>query len=438
MTTTVSGTQAGASGYDDDDGVVQAPAGKGQGDFFAVDRRAWARACGLGLNPAVAYLVLARGTGADNRATTWSVQAVEKYTSVSRGRAHEALKALRRAGLVQVLREGTRPKYRLVPAHEVPGCEGHPPPALDDAEQRLFDQLARGESWVSGKGGKTWDYRNPRTVAKALVAKGWARELGGNRFAPIPHDLDAAARPDWIWLPNELVTGAADETPPVELVRQAQDVMTLRLLVDLYHAQNLREDGGVSRQLMWRKHERVEVGHQAQFTVWGFRYKGGSVTWSGPTACHRREKLTEEEKAAGKNAGVDFFRREGQLTRLGLLEWVPHLVEGAGPEAEVIHPLGHGGTEGLENLLGAAAEEAAAAMLTEGQHAWALENDLWLAPVPRHIAEVQLVGVARLRYRPRTRMTAAWWADLQAKGERHLACYRGFVEAGTEAEAMSA
>jgi hypothetical protein len=31
--------------------------------FFAVDRRTWARVCGLGLNRAVAYLVLARGTG---------------------------------------------------------------------------------------------------------------------------------------------------------------------------------------------------------------------------------------------------------------------------------------------------------------------------------------------------------------------------------------
>jgi hypothetical protein len=418
--------------------VAQAPAGKGQGDFFAVDRRAWARACGLGLNPAVAYLVLARGTGADNRATTWSVQAIETYTSVSRGRAHEALKALRRAGLMQVLRGGTRPKYRLVPAHEVPGCEGHPPPALDDVEQRLFDQLARGESWVSDKGGKTWDYRNPRTLAKALVAKDWARELGGNRFAPIPYDPEAAVRPDWIWLPNELVTGAADETPPIELVRQAQDVMALRLLVDLYHAQNLREDGGVSRKLIRQEHERFEVGRQAQFTVWGFRYKSGYVTWSGPTECHRREKLTKEEKAEGKNPGVDFFRRQEQLTRLGLLEWVPHLLEGAGPEAEFSHALGDGGTEGLEDQLGAAAEEAAALMLTEGQHARAMKDDLRLAPVPRHVAEVQLVGIARLRYRPRTRMTAAWWADLQAKGERHLARYRGLVEAGTGAAALSA
>ena len=35
--------------------------------------------------------MLARGTSADNRTTTWSVQAIEKYTSISRARAHDAL-----------------------------------------------------------------------------------------------------------------------------------------------------------------------------------------------------------------------------------------------------------------------------------------------------------------------------------------------------------
>ncbi len=69
-------------GEDQEDGVARSATGAGQGDFFAVDRRAWARACALGLNPAVAYLVLARGTSADNRSTTWSAQAIEKYTGV--------------------------------------------------------------------------------------------------------------------------------------------------------------------------------------------------------------------------------------------------------------------------------------------------------------------------------------------------------------------
>ncbi len=75
------------------------------------------------------------------------------------------------------------------------------------------------------------------------------------------------------------------------------------------------------------------------------------MVWAGHL--HRREKLTEAEKAAGESPGVDFFRREEQLTRLGLLEWVSHLVEGAGPEAEIIHPLGSGGTTSLEDRLGA-------------------------------------------------------------------------------------
>ena len=416
-------------------GEIQA-SGKGQGEFFAIDRRAWARVCELGINPAVVYLVLARGTGADNRTSTWSVQAIEKYTSISRGRAQDALKTLQRVGLMQVLRDGTRPKYYLKPAHEILGCEGYPPPPLDDVEERLMKVLLQGQRPAQpARATKEWNYRSPNTIAKELVEKGLLRQLGQHRFASA-YDPDAAAQPDWIWLPNALVTGAADETPPVELVRQTQDVMTLRLLVDLYHAQNLRDDGGISRKLMWREHERFEVGRQAQFTVWGFRYKLGYVTWTGPTACHCREKLTEEEKAAGKNPGVDFFRREEQLTRLGLLEWVPHLVEAAGPEAEIIHPLGAGGTDGLEDLLAAAAHQAAATMLTDRQYAWATNHGLRLVPVPNHIANVQLIGIARLRYRPRTRLTAAWWAEFQTQGERHLIQYGKLAEA--RAQAVSA
>jgi hypothetical protein len=66
-------------------------------------------------------------------------------------------------------------------------------------------------------------------------------------------------------------------------------------------------------------------------------------------------------------------------------------------------------------------------MLTDGQREWATGQKLWLAPVPRHIADVRMVGIARLRYRPKTRKTAAWWADLQAKGERFLRKYEALA-----------
>jgi hypothetical protein len=62
--------------------------------------------------------------------------------------------------------------------------------------------------------------------------------------------------------------------------------------------------------------------------------------------------------------------------------------------------------------------------VTEGQYEWAIEKGIHLlAPVPRHIANVQMIGIARLRYRPRTKLTSAWWADLNCNAEKHLAHY---------------
>lgn len=177
------------------------------------------------MNPAVAYLMLARGSGRDNATSSWSVHAIETHTGISRGRAAKALETLVAQGLIRVERSGTRPLYRLPPAHEVPGLD--PRADLTPAEARAVRQARDG---------------HPVTMSEAerAVAKGWLV-----RGAAGVYRLASEPAPDPIFLPNALMTGAAGETPPVELVRQTQDPMTLRLLVDLYHAQNLREDGGL-------------------------------------------------------------------------------------------------------------------------------------------------------------------------------------------------
>src|SRR3954465_6693219 len=92
--------------------------------FFAIDRRTWARACELGINPAVAYLVLARGSGGDNRTTAWSVNAIESYTGISRPRAQKAIGTLKSSGLSRQDDGGPPPRYSILAAHEVAGCEG--------------------------------------------------------------------------------------------------------------------------------------------------------------------------------------------------------------------------------------------------------------------------------------------------------------------------
>jgi hypothetical protein len=369
-----------------------------KGGFFAVDSRTWTKVCQLGLNEPVSYLVQARGTGRDNRTTTWSVESIERYTGISRHRATAAVKKTQDAGLTRLLRGGTKPKYDLVPFNELPFAD--PRPELSGPERLVLDWVRRGI------GLNRKDQRHARSAAK----KGWLHEREGEfGIAPAPE-----TQPDLIWLPNELVTGALDEIPPLELVRQTQDPMTLRLLVDLYHAHNLREDGGVARRLLRQEYERHDVGHQGPLAVWGFRPKHLSGRWEGPIAPHQDKD----------NDGKDLWRRVGHLQGLGLLDFVPHLIESVDECGEIIHPLSVGRSDTIEDRLGRAAHEAGRALVTEGQYEWAINKGIHhLVPVPRHIGNVQMIGIARLRYRPHTRMTAAWWADLNANAEKHLARY---------------
>jgi hypothetical protein len=111
---------------------------------------------------------------------------------------------------------------------------------------------------------------------------------------------------------------------------------------------------------------------------------------------------------------------------------MPWLVESDLDDAELIHPVGLGKSDGLEDCLGLAAHEAGASMLTPAQLALANDSHFAMVPVPRHIANVQLVGIARLRYRPRTKAAAAWWADMHQTCRRHLAQYRELADEGQD------
>jgi hypothetical protein len=404
-----------------DETTQGAPKRKGRGDFFAIDRRTWTALCSLAtreknINLPVVYLVLARFSQADNRDTAASVRAIEKYTGISRQRAKAALALLLdEGGFLEQTAFGTRPRYELLPAHEIPATgiqkDSRPPPTAK--ERAVLGRILQGI---------LPENRIERAAATRLIAKRWLNKDLSPR--------EERTTTDWIWLPNALVSGAAREIPPVELLRQGHDPMALRLFVDFYHAQNLGEDGGIGRGTYYKEFKRARVGERGEYVVWGFVASGSNwVTWNDVTTPHRRPEaqLTEEELEAGDNRGVDFFRRARLLCRLGLVEWIPHLFESKDPEAEPIHPYGIGRSESLEDRLGIAAHEAASKMVTEGQLEWAsrsLTGEPWLAPVLSHIENVELIGIARLRYRPRTRAVSAWWSKHTATCERYLRSYR--------------
>jgi hypothetical protein len=328
-----------------------------RGRFFAIDSRICERVYKLGMNAAVAYLVLACGTDGNNSLTEWSIHAIEKYTGISRARAGAAIEKLISGNIIRRVSSGDgRPIYEILP----------------------YGEKSPGE--------------------------------------------DVA-----IWLPNALVTGAANETPPVELVRQTQDVMTLRLLLDVYYSQDLVGESGVQRRYVWQKYERERIGQRGEYDVWAFGDPGEWVHWSGFTLCHRRNQGPEGER------GTDFFQRMNSLVSLGLVEWIACLLESELEDAEIIHPLHHRSDVELERRLAWATQTAAEAMLSDGQRKRA--EGLILAPVPRHLARVQLIGVARLRYRPETSRTAAWWGRLNQAGERYIIRYNELARRAGDAAA---
>jgi hypothetical protein len=403
--------------------------------FFAIDRRAWARACALGLNPAVAYLVVACGTGGDNRTTRWSDQAIRKYAGLSRGRTDKAMAELKASGLVREDQGGARPRYYLMSAHEVPGCEGYVP-TLSEPEQRAFAELKPGHpTSFSTKASCDWGGSSPYSAALGLASKGLARELKGGRFEPIAYDVAKAAAPDWIWLPNTIVTGVASETAPVHLLRQAQNRPALRLFVDLYHSHGLAEDGGIHWRKIRESYTRHKVGQRGPFVVWGFQ-SSNSETWlSAPFVIPHLTGHTEEiEEADGskrrRDTGVTaFWDAWNIVVGLGLIELVGHVIEADNDIAEIVHPYAIGNGEPDERAITTSAQTAAETLLTPEQIEWAHARALHLLPAPAHqLQNVQLVGIARLRYRrtrrrqplgsPRSRNGASGRSDIASWSRR--------------------
>lgn len=330
--------------------------------FFAVDTGKWADVLDMdSMNAAVAYLVLCRGTGGDNSTTSWSVHAIEAYTSISRSRAKKAVEALVSHGLIKQVKSGTRPQYKL---------------------------------------------RTGRKVEK------------------LSNDTT-------IWLPNDVVTSTkSGEVSPVERIRQTGDVMLLRLFVDLYKQQNLVEDGGINQKTYRTEYRRESMGCYGQHQLYWFDYKTTSIVWNEATKPHMRVELSDDEKAQGCNKGVDAFKRFGLLETFGLIQCVPHLFESSSDEAEIIHSLGN--SDQLESDIRNAAKTAALSMYAKitGQDTVVEDyefDDSIIVPVPIHLENAQVIGIWRLRYRPHTAMTSAWWSAYKKDGNRYLKQYQNMI-----------
>lgn len=206
--------------------------------------------------------------GGDNRFTSWSATALKTYAGISWDRANAVNDGPAEKQFLKRAESSTKgkPRYELLSASELAAAIfTKKQDALAPVERLLLTEVRerRGKLKYGRRGNST-----PLTAL--LVALGLVRRQGDTYFAiDAP---DARVDPDLIWLPNTLVTGTErGDDLPVRRLRSAGDIWTLRLLIDLYHAQNLRDDGSISPTLLWQEFTRMEVGERGIFTVWAFK-----------------------------------------------------------------------------------------------------------------------------------------------------------------------
>ena len=376
--------------------------------FFAVEKTTWTRVSEISLNAMTSYLVLACGTAADNRTSTWSVKAIEKYTGISRDRAKAALTTLKDAGLVTSLRGGARPRYDMLPKfdHDM----------TSELGARTLRKLRDEDVELTAEEAE---------MATDLTARGLLSKTSSGAVTVL-----ADAEPDWIWLPNAIVVGAnrtgddaARKCTPVERVRQTCDPMALKLFVDLYHAQNLTEHGGISPEVIFRGYDRETIGQRGAYNVYGFSPRSPEIAPHDLTDPHIAWHDDPELGIPVPDTTL-LFDRLNVLHDLGLIERVTLLMDGDGPEAEILHPLARMRAGNTEDTIARAAAAAAGAMLTDPQELRALGLYARLVPAYRHIQNLRMIDILRLRHRPHTRRTAQWWAMMQDRARTALEGYQ--------------
>jgi hypothetical protein len=324
--------------------------------------------------------------------------------------------ALTRTGLVKVTFNVTRPRYYIVPAHEVPGVEGYPPPPMDVEEQTVFSRISAGfcevPKTVSPKRNaleheklETWKVWCPQIIADRLVTKGHARRAGIGTYQAIPYDAEVAATPDWIWLPNAIIDGAGvNAASPVELIRQAQNLTALHLFIDMYHAQNLTDDGGVHWRTICRNFDRSKVWEHGQFTIFGFD-PGALTAWGTKPliSVHMTGTMEKVGDRTQDKGWTVFWSALNLIVNLGLVEIVNYVIEFDADAAEILMPYAIDNGMVEEQAVATSAQLVAELMVQEMKQPY---GATYLVPVLRHQSDVQMVGIARLRYRARTSATS--------------------------------
>lgn len=206
----------------------------------------------------------------------------------------------------------------------------------------------------------------------------------------INHDTDD----EMIWLPKGFVTGVSDETPPLERLRQTGDVLTLKLMLDIYAVCSIAEEGGLPWDVVSVPYKSQRIGESRQYTIWGFTAEN--------TTCYTSNELVSVHKIDGEFR--EFWRRLTSLEDMGLVQLV--VVAFDAKEGAVMFELDNVFTD---ETIRDVALEACEELLPEKFHYAFAEHDV-VIPVISHVVSPFVRRLYIPRYKQDTELTRAGYA----------------------------
>lgn len=215
--------------------------------------------------------------------------------------------------------------------------------------------------------------------------------------------LDREADP--IFLPVQLVTGLAAETPMLRRVRETGDALVLRMLVDLYGLVETDATYGVPLESLRQNppdhHPARKLFEAGANAIWAMEFGGQQSAKGEWVAPHRMEAKPNGD------AWSLFWERVGTLTKIGALWFEPWVFDGEALDAEPMFPVDPAihyavkQTDRVTTLTRAAYDAAVALAGEQSYFIDRAEGDI-LVPLPVHHRAPEVRGVARLRVEPDT------------------------------------
>ena len=202
---------------------------------------------------------------------------------------------------------------------------------------------------------------------------------------------------DPIFLPVQLITGLASETPVLRRIRQAGDPLLLRMLVDLYSLVQIDVTHGVPlanlRTMPPSDVPAIGLFDMGANSVWAI--EAGNTQQGGGD-------WTKIHHTSGKEAWTPFWDRVGTLLSIGAIAYEFWVFDSDSKDAEPLFPVNIHDPYGVSpsNELrkpSSAAFMAAASMAGERTYYLQRAEGKILVPLTRHHQAPAIQGVAKLR-----------------------------------------